>query len=209
MMRVIVTPAVLPPSALAELKDWLGVTTTADDASLSALLATALEVCTDFIGLIPIAATVEETIPLPTDHRAMPTAIDWQQQCYPDDWRRGAIRPGWHQIDTRPVSAVVAVFVQGADGTRTALTSDQYQVQIEADGTCTVRVSDAGGFHRAVVRFTAGLAPDWASLPVPLRHGIMRLAAHQYRTRETGGADAVPPASVSALWRPWRRVRLV
>ena len=39
MMRVIVTPAVLPPSALAELKQWLGITLVQDDAELIALLA--------------------------------------------------------------------------------------------------------------------------------------------------------------------------
>ena len=54
----------------------------------------------------------------------------------------------------------------------------------------------------------AGLAADWTVLPEPLRHGMVRLAAHQHRERESSGAASVPPAAVAALWRPWRRLRL-
>jgi uncharacterized phiE125 gp8 family phage protein len=61
---------------------------------------------------------------------------------------------------------------------------------------------------RVAVRFTAGLAPDWAALPEALRHGVLRLAAHQYRQREGDQQSALPPAAVAALWRPWRRLRL-
>jgi hypothetical protein len=43
-------------------------------------------------------------------------------------------------------------------------------------------------------------------VPEPLRQGIVRLAAHLYAAR--GEVEAVPPAAVAALWRPWRRVRL-
>lgn len=208
MMRVIVTPAVLPPSALAELKDWLGITTTVDDTGLSTLLAAAVDVCTDFIGLVPLAATVEETIPLPTDRRPIPAPVDWQHRDFPGDWRMAPIHPGYYALDIRPVTAVSAVYGLAPDGTRTALDPGAYTTRIEADGTCEVRVTNPGTYTRAAVSFTAGLAADWTSLPVPLRHGIVRLAAHQYRTRETVDANLLPPASVAALWRPWRRVRL-
>jgi hypothetical protein len=209
MMRNIVTPAVLPPAALAELKDWLGITTSADDASLLALLNTALDVCADYIGLLPLVATVEEMVPLPTDQRRMPGPDAWQSQRFPGDWCRNPVVPGWYHLDTRPVLSVVAAYGVAADNSRTAFTADQFQARIEADGTCSIRVSDPGNFQRAVLRFTAGLAADWASLAVPLRHGIMRLAAHQYRNRDNEGALGEPPATVSALWRPWRRLRLV
>jgi len=207
MMRNIVTPAVLPPAALAELKDWLGITTSADDAGLSALLNTALDVCADYIGLLPLISTVEEMVPLPTDQRRMPGAEVWQQQCYPADWRHNPLMPGWYRLDTRPVVAVMAAYGVAADGSRSAFTADQFTSRIEADGTCAIRVSDPGNFQRAVLRFSAGLAADWSSLAVPLRHGIMRLAAHHYRNRDNAGAE--PPATVVALWRPWRRLRLV
>lgn len=55
------------------------------------------------------------------------------------------------------------------------------------------------------VHLTAGLADDWASLPDALRQGIVRLTAHLFAERDMGE----PPAIVAALWRPYRRMRLI
>lgn len=46
---------------------------------------------------------------------------------------------------------------------------------------------------------------DWDAVPAPLAHGLVLLAVHLWENRQ---ADAVPPAAVSALWRPYRRVGL-
>jgi len=185
MMRVIVTPAVLPPTALAELKDWLGISTTADDAGLMALLATAVEVCADFIGMMPLLSTFEESLAL---------------SCRPAS--------GWYAVATRPVRAVLGLDLVGADGRRNALPAVAYQVVLDGDGTCRIHLSPHAPALRAALRFTAGLAEEWPGLPEALRHGILRLAAHYYRSRDAGEAGLSPPASVSALWRPWRRLRL-
>ena len=39
----------------------------------------------------------------------------------------------------------------------------------------------------------------------PVAQGVAMLAAHLFDHRES---DAVPPAAVAALWRPYRRLRL-
>ena len=57
------------------------------------------------------------------------------------------------------------------------------------------------------VRYTAGLADEANGVPEAIRHGIVRLAAHLYQKREAH-ETAPPPATVTALWRPWRRLRL-
>ena len=145
------------------------------------LLRAALDVCADFIGQVPLAATIEETLPL-----------------------TGA----WQELASRPVTAISSVEAIALDGTRTTLGLVGFDCEILADGTGRVRVYDNGSITRFAVRFTAGIAPDWDHLPEQLRHGIIRLAAHQYRARETSGAEPLPPASVAALWRPWRRLRL-
>jgi hypothetical protein len=204
MMRVIVTPAVLPPSALAELKQWLGISTTFDDAQLSDLLATALDVCADFTGLLPLTCGVEETIPL----RDAPHPVDWQVRRYTQDRLAAGGFGGGQALASRPVQQVTGVALLQPDDTRVPVAAGGYEVRLDAEGGCHVRVNDAADHGRAVVSFTAGLAPDWDHLAQPLRHGVMRLAAHQYRQRETTGADALPPASVTALWRPYRRMRL-
>lgn len=181
MKRQIVTPAALSSAALAELKQWLSITTTADDAPLAALLRTALETCESFTGAMPLASTCEEMLPL---------------------------RSGWQALATRPVQAITGLYGLPVEGARFALPADAYAVELDADGGGRVRVYTPGAAVRIAVRFTAGLSASWEALPDGLRHGVLRLAAHQHRERESAGAAPLPPAAVAALWRPWRRLRL-
>lgn len=172
MNRRIITPAPLPPSALAELKRWLGISTAQDDAELTALLRAALDICEAFTGLMPIAAACEELLPAAT---------------------------AWQALATRPVQAIAEVV---------GLPAEAYAVDLDADGGGRVRLTRPVVESRVTVRFTAGLAPDWESLPEPLRHGMVRLAAQQHRERDQPSAAPLPPPAVAALWRPWRRLRV-
>ncbi len=181
MKRTLITPAVLPGAALDELKAWLAITTAQDDASLLALLRAALEMCEAFTGRIPLEATYEDVLPA----------------C-----------GNWQSLSTGPVHAILAVEGIPAEGARFALAAEDYAVDLDADGGAGVRVLRQGSAGRIAVRFVAGLAPDWASLPDGIGHGVIRLAAHHYRQRDLDGMQTVPPAAVAALWRPWRRVRL-
>jgi uncharacterized phiE125 gp8 family phage protein len=179
-MRTIITPAPLPPAALAELKQWLGITMAADDAPLSRVFATALEACESFTGLMPLEQTCEEVLPAPG--------------C-------------WQALTTRPVQAILRAEHIDNAGAREVLAAEAYAVEMGADGSGHVRLL-APATGRVAVRFTAGLGSEWQMLPEALRHGIVRLAAHQHREREGSGAAPLPPASVAALWRPWRCLRL-
>ena len=181
MKRLILTPPALPPTALAELKGWLGITTAMDDAPLTALLRTALDLCEDFTGRMPLQATAEELL---------------------------CITGAWQRLSTRPVQAITLVEGIPAEGPRFALAPEAYEIDLDGGGGGLVRVLRPGIAGRIAVRFIAGIAADWASLPETLRHGAVRLAAHQHRARELGEAAPLPPAAVAALWRPWRRMRL-
>ena len=203
MMRVIITPPVLPSEALAELKQWLGITTTQDDAGLANLLAMAVDVCADFTGMLPLACTVQEMIGLAADESGIAINADAAPA-----WRPWSGRPGWRQLASRPVRALLSVAAVAADGTTTALSTPDYFVRIDAEGGCGIRIVNPGAAHRFAVQVSAGLASSWSVMPEAMRHGIIRLAAHQYRNREATGAGPLPPASVSALWLPWRRMRL-
>ena len=182
MKRAIVTAPTVPTTALAELKQWLGITTTHDDAPLTALLHAALDTCEAFTGQMPLTATCEEILPASGN---------------------------WLCLTTQPVRAITTVQAVAPDATRTSLPPDGFELDLAADGGGRLRLLRPAGTSRVAVRFTAGIAPDWISLPPALRHGILRFSAYQHRERETDRAAAQPPAAIAALWRPWRRMRLV
>ncbi len=181
MKRVILAPAVLPAAALSELKEWLAITTSRDDASLSTLLRAALETCEGFTRTMPVEALCEELIPA---------------------------KRGWHSFATLPVQGIISAEVVEQDGTRSTLDPGDYLFDILADGCGRVSLLRTIEDARLAVHFTAGLAPDWAALPDGLRHGVIRLAAHNYRERNEGGSARTPPSAVAALWQPWRRMAL-
>ena len=181
MKRTIIASPALSPVALAEVKDWLGVTTDAEDSALASLLRAALESCEAFTGTIPIESTCEEIQP---------------------------VCGSWLKLATRPVHAITGIDGINAAGTRSTLASSAYAVDFDADGVGLVRIIDPGLNERVAVRFSAGLATSWTALPDGLRHGVIRLAAHQFRQRENLGAEPAPPAAVAAMWRPWRQLRL-
>jgi len=117
---------------------------------------------------------------------------------------RCRVARGWERFPATPVSAIGDVAAVAPDGTTTPLPVDAYALEIDSDGDGWIRLV---GTRPAIVAATvsAGLAADWNSLPAAIRQGIVMLAAYLYDRRD--GADA-PPAAVTALWRPFRRMRL-
>ncbi len=180
MQRAIVAPVDLASTALGELKDWLAITTTREDAALLALLEASLETCEAFTRQAPIETQFEEILPRTSN---------------------------WQELVTRPVRAITGVEGIAQDGGRTALEVDSYMLDLSFDGVGRIRLTTPADIRRIAVRFTAGIAADWDSLPGGVRHGLIRLAAHNFRQRETG-EDAHPPAAITALWQPWRQMRL-
>lgn len=180
MQRAIVQPADLASAALDELKQWLGISRDAENAQLVGLLQASVEMCEAFTGQVPIEIGLEERLPLSS---------------------------GWQPLASRPVRAITSVEVIADDGSHAALASAAYEIDIDARSVGSVRLGSAPTGQAAVVAFRAGIAADWSALPDALRHGIIRLAAHHYRERD-GDRPLSPPASVAALWRPWRLMRI-
>ena len=182
MMRAIVAPPAVASAALSELKAWLGITRTADDAELAALMRAAFDVCEGFTGAMPLQSGCEEVL---------------------------AASGEWQRLSARPVKAITALAALDLAGTRTALAGTDYELDIDAEGCGRVRLRRPIDQSRVVATYTAGIALDWTGLPEALRQGVIRLAAHQHRARDDEKkAMALPPAAIAALWRPWRRMRL-
>jgi uncharacterized phiE125 gp8 family phage protein len=118
-----------------------------------------------------------------------------------------AASAAWQRLRRAPVQAITAVDGLRPDGLAAALPVSAFAIDIDGRGEGWIRVTAPGEATRVRVTYQAGLAGEWSGAPDALRHGIVRLAAHLYahRDEEKGGA---PPAAVTALWRPWRRIGL-
>ena len=179
MPRIIISPPDFSGAALAALKEWLAITTAREDALLARLLASAHETCERFTGLMPLGCGVEEVLD--------PAA-------------------GWLPLQTRPVRAFSGVTWLDVEGEATELDAGQWSRAIEADGSASIRLDEPPDEGRIVVSFLAGIAESWTTIPPALGEGIVRLASHAYRARDSVASE--PPAAVAALWRAWRRLRL-
>lgn len=180
-MTVTMESAATPVVALDELKQYLRISLDEEDGLLAGLLVAASDMAERFTGQILVDRAVTEVMP--------PCGA----------WRRLAIRP------VRSVTGVTAI---PATGPEAALAVGAYAIDIDRNGDGWVRVDRlaAGPGGQVRVAYRAGIAVDGAGVPEGIRHGIVRLAGEYYARRD--GLEAEPPAAVSALWRPWRRMRL-
>lgn len=179
-MGVLTAEAPAAPVQLAEVKAFLRIATSEEDALLAGLVRAAANMCEAFIGRALIVRGVEETVPAAN---------------------------AWARLGATPVTAIEGMSALAADGSATALAGGDFAIDIDAAGEGWVRLLRAVEAKRVRVAYRAGMATDPNGLPEALRQGILRLAAHLYMNRESG-REAAPPAAVTALWRPWRRMRL-
>ncbi|MEO8723153.1 MAG: phage head-tail connector protein [Sphingobium sp.] len=110
----------------------------------------------------------------------------------------------WRRMSATPVRSLSVVNGLPAEGASFAIAAGSYAFEIDASGDGWIQVMQPGAAGRISALIIAGLADDWPSLPDGLRQGIVRLAAHMFAER----ASDRPPAIVTALWWPWRRMRL-
>lgn len=180
MRRKIVQPADLSGDALTEFKQWLGISRPSEDANLIALLQASLATCEAFIGQAPLEQTVEETFD---------------------------VEEGVTHLTSRPVRMLLNFESIDREGSRESLLDDVESIAISADGCAAVTIESATDHIAYAVQMSVGMAQNWSSMESPLRQGIIRLAAYYYRDRDLESSEQ-PPASVAALWRPWRILKL-
>ena len=95
----------------------------------------------------------------------------------------------------------------GDDGIVSLLPVNAYAVDIDSAGDGWVRVISTTNVCRRVrVAGIAGMATESNAVPEPIRQGVLRLVAYLFASRDGIGGE--PPAAVTALWRPYRRMRL-
>lgn len=165
--------------ARGEVKAWLRLETAQEDALVDRLVRSAMGYGEGFIGQALIVRDEVERLP--------------------------AFRE-WRRLKWTPVRAITGVMGVPAEGPVFAMPVGSYAVDIDGHGDGWVRVIQPGAAGRIDVTASVGLAADWTGLPEAIRQGVVRLAAHLFAHRD--GDGGAPPAAVSALWRPWRRMRI-
>ena len=168
----------LPVVTMSEAQAYVRIETGEEEALLAGLIRTASALCEAFLGQVVIAR--EFTADLPATGK-------------------------WERLGPGPVQSVTLVETVDAAGLAMPVPSTGYAIDIAAAGDGWVRVVGADA-SRVRVTGSAGMALHENGVPEPIRQGVLRLVAHLFAARDGDGGE--PPAAVTALWRPYRRMRL-
>ena len=174
-------PAQVIADARVAAKEYARVTLGGEDGLFDDLAAAALAMAETFLRLSLIVRA----------HRVVLPAVG-----------------GWQRLPVGPVTAIGAVMGVPAEGAEFALPVGAYAIDVDAAGDGWVRVTAPGAAGRVAVTFSAGLATDWAGVPAGIAQGIVRLIGHLHAERDASDGGGPPPAAVTALWRPYRRLML-
>ena len=168
-----------PAVSLAEAQAFVRIENGEEEAILAGLIRSATGLCEAFINQALIAREQIEMIA---------ASVEWQR------------------LSVAPVRSIETVEAIGPDGTSAALPAGSYAIDIDASGDGWIRLVADVGATRLQVRSRVGMAIDANGVPEPIRHGVLRLVGHLFAARD--GSLSEPPAAVTALWRPFRRMRL-
>lgn len=168
-----------PAVSISEAQAYVRVETGEEEAILAGLVRTASALCESFLNQVLIARPFTAELP--------PSAA-------------------WERLPLAPIRSIGSVEAVDENGTATLLPSSAYAVDVDSSGDGWVRVINAGTARRVRVSGVAGMAEEPNGIAEPIRQGILRLVAHLFASRDSDGG--APPAAVTALWRPYRRMQL-
>ena len=109
--------------------------------------------------------------------------------------------PEWQRLNVFPVGSISGVSSGGI-----ALAATAFATDIDANGCGWIRIVDPGVTGTVEISGTAGMAVAQNNVHEAIRQGVLRLVAYLFTSRDGEGGEI--PAAVTALWRPFRRVRL-
>ena len=190
MTALVTSPPALEPVTLAEARAHLRVTTTAEDALIERLVATA-------------RAEVERLT-----RRAL---INQGWRLYLDSWPPGRVV----RFPVAPVASVDSLTVYDKDGLPVVLPPDTYTPRLNSEPPGFAVATGAGGLapNGIEIDFTAGYGAAADDVPEPLRQAVLLLAGFWFERRdglaEAGSPQGLGlPGSLAALISGYRRVRL-
>jgi uncharacterized phiE125 gp8 family phage protein len=177
---MVATDRAPPAAALEELKAFLRIETSLEDALLTGFLRAATEAVEAMLGLILFERGVTE---------------------------RGLLSEGGMRLAVGPMRSLVSVETVGTDGTLSAAPDDAARLLIGTHGEGRIDAPQLPEEAGVQVRYRAGWATDWNGVPEVLRLCVIRTAAHFHAHRDSPDGAGVPPAVLRMLG-PWRTRRI-
>jgi uncharacterized phiE125 gp8 family phage protein len=168
-----------PIVTLSEAQAYVRIETGEEEALVAGLIRIASALCEAFVNQVVIARPFECQLPA--------------SGC-------------WERLAITPVRAISDVAGLDSTGVTSPLTTGGYTIDIDFNGDGWVRTQPSSSVARVQVSGTAGMADDENGVPEPIRQGVLRLVSHLFTARDGEGGDV--PAAVTALWRPFRRMRI-
>ena len=168
-----------PIVTLSEAQAYVRIETGEEEAVVAGLIRTASALCEAFITQVVVARDFSEDV---------------------------AATGAWERLALRPVRSITEVEAVDSGGAASLLAVGDYAVDVDSSGDGWVRITNAALATRVRVSGTVGMADGENDVPEPIRQGVLRLVGHLFTSRDDAGGD--PPAAVTALWRPYRRMRI-
>ena len=168
-----------PIVTLSEAQAYVRIETGEEEALIAGLIRTASGICEAFINQVVVARDFKLNLPA-----------------------SGA----WERLPITPIRAMDSVEAVDVAGDATPIDSNAFMLDVDFAGDGWVRMTLSADVSRVRVSGRAGMADDENGVPEPIRQGVLRLVAHLFTSRDADGGE--PPAAVTALWRPYRRMRL-
>jgi uncharacterized phiE125 gp8 family phage protein len=206
------TPPAIEPLALDEVKTFLRVDQSNDDALISALITAARMFCEANTGRSLITRSYslfldrwpEARLP----HRFRPGAED-RPYSLPVERVTKAI-----DLPYPPLLSVTQINIYAADNSATVFDPDSYFVDTAGVPGRVVLTQGAmpplpGRIANGIeIQYTAGYGTAETDVPVLLRQGMLQVIAHLYEHRGDSPDQALLASGAAAIFQPYRLVGL-
>lgn len=197
------SPPQVEPVAIADVKDVLGLSTTADDTMLTAFVLAAREACEKHTG----RALITQTWRLSLDHLPGEQTQWWYGvREMPVSELYGQPKPMY--VPRWPLQSVSSVVLYDWDDSATTVDSSIYYVDTAQEPgrvllrygkvwpQVTLRVANG-----VEIKFVAGYGDAATDVPQPLREGIKQMAAFMFEHRgECDAQTAVYRSGAATMW---------
>lgn len=175
----VITPATAEPLSLTEVKEFLRVDSSDEDATLNIMIAAAREMCENYTRQILMTTTIAEKM---------------------DSFPSGNVL-----LSRGPIQSITSIsYLDSAGDTQTVSSADYTKDLISQPSRLdpvTSWPSANAEVNAVTTQYVVGFSSA-SDVPAPLRQGIMLVIASMYEDR-SDGVKRLPTAS-EYLWNPFR-----